>query len=177
MALAMFAVALLLSACGGGSGQADRFGTDPSGAASTATSRASEPAKLSEPGNKVRTYKGKAEAQHSPGSGSVLKVQSDSALNHSSPTRSSEDCPQGVSKRVCAQVAEIRKQQPDNPSTQKTLIGKCPAAMSRSVCKAVTRGYKEGQRSGPRLIPGHCPPMLSQVQCAELAKAFARAMK
>ena len=64
-----------------------------------------------------------------------------------------------------------------NPPRE-TGSGKCPAAMSRSVCKAVTRAYEEGQQgSGSAPEPGQCPPSLSRDQCKELAKVVAEITK
>ncbi len=160
--LAGCSVAVLLCACGGGGGQAGRSSSSPLNSKSHGEAQAKQ---------------GKARDRAASDGGSAPKKEPDSAVNHPSPARSAEKCPKGVSEQVCARVAEIRKQQSDNPPLQKTGAGKCPAVMSRSVCEAVTQAYKAGLGNGRRLKPRQCPPTLSQVQCAELAKAYAKRTK
>lgn len=157
-ALAGCAVAVLLCACGGGA-------SGP------------ESASHSKPRDEAQAKQGKAQDRGTFGGGSAPKAEMGAAPDDSSPDRGAKGCPNGMSERLCAQVAAIRKQQADNPPPPETGAGKCPAAMSRSVCKAVTRAYEEGQGSGSAPEPGKCPPTLSPTQCAELAKAYAEATK
>jgi hypothetical protein len=172
-ALAGLLAAVSLYACGGGAG-----------AESTATagSRAERPVSTDTPevGLREKTPRdgrtnrvGGARAGRRSGIASAPRAQANAPSNGMTTNhRGGKECPHGVSKFICEQIAALHGGKVNAPRARN---GECPPAVSRNICKTLTRVYEtEHQRNGPAFEPGKCPPSFSPEQCKQLAEALAK---
>jgi hypothetical protein len=171
-ALAGLLAAVSLYACGGRAG---------AGSTATTGSRAERPASTDAPEVGLRDKRprdgrtnrgGDARAGRRSGIASAPRGQANAPSNGMTNHRSSKECPHGVSKFICEQIAALHGGKVNAPRARN---GECPPAVSRNICKTLTRVYgTEHQRNGPAVEPGKCPPTFSPEQCKQLAEALAK---
>ena len=137
----------LLCACGGGASGPESTVTHPAGkqpARGLAVRQGS--ASHSKPHEEAQAKQGRARDRGASSGGSAPKAKVNAASDDASPDRGAEGCPNGMSLRLCAQIAAIRQQQAANRLGRRE-----PASareMSREALKEVTRAYKEERGSG-----------------------------
>ena len=183
LSAAVFAAALLLSACGNSGDefqptQPDRTSAEADGDAKPTQKPASKSDRHESKAKQDEASKAAGRAGSNSKPAATPKQGQGQGQGHEAPSSESvhvDGCPTGITRRQCEAVGQAYEQQ--QGSTPRVVEdGECPRAMSKSECQAAGEAYEEADE-GRVVKPNECPRALTAEQCAEAGRAYEEVTK